>query len=229
MSSKFCGFSVETFRFFTELEENNCKPWFEEHKAVYETEVLQPIKALAEALIPFFATVDSQMDLRPNRLISRIYRDIRFSPDKTPYKKHMWIAFQRPFPKQTAEWTSFPGFYMEIGKEGSNYGMGMFDAQKKVMDRFREQVEYDPDHFREITEGLTNLYNFSIEGEEYKRPVKSSLDTYFQPWIQRKGIWLVKHLPVNSALLFSEELVSYIENEFACLKPLYEFFVDVCE
>ncbi|MCL1937719.1 MAG: DUF2461 domain-containing protein [Candidatus Azobacteroides sp.] len=227
--TQFSGFNAEAFQFFSELEENNCKPWFEEHKAVYETEVLQPLKALAAVLTPFFASVDAQMDLRPNRLISRIYRDIRFSPDKTPYKKHLWIAFQRPFPKQTAEWTSFPGFYMEIGKEGSNYGMGMFEAQKKIMDRFRERVEYDPDYFREITEDLNGRYGFSIEGENYKRPLKNNLDDYFQPWIQRKGIWLVKHIPVNNILLYSEELVPYMENEFACLKPLYDFFVDVCD
>ncbi|MDR0799121.1 MAG: DUF2461 domain-containing protein, partial [Dysgonamonadaceae bacterium] len=151
-SARFTGFSPETFRFFAGLEENNCKPWFEEHKPVYELEVMQPLKALAVALIPFFATIDPSMDFRPNRLVSRIYRDIRFSYDKTPYKKHLWVSFQRPFPKQMVDWASFPGFYMEIGKEGASYGMGMYEAQKKIMDRYREQVAYEPEHFRKMTE-----------------------------------------------------------------------------
>ena len=227
--NKFSGFTPETFRFFAGLEENNYKPWFDEHKPIYETEVLLPLKALASALTPFFASVDSQMDLRPNKLISRIYRDIRFSHDKTPYKKHMWIAFQRSFPKQSAEWMSFPGFYMEIGKEGSSYGMGLFDAQKKVMDRYREQVEYDPDRFWKITAGLVDKQGFQMEGEEYKRPLKSDLDAYFQPWIQRKGIWVTKHLPVESKILYSEQLIHYMEKEFAHLQPLYHFFVEVCD
>jgi uncharacterized protein (TIGR02453 family) len=225
---KFTGFSPETFQFFADLEENNYKPWFDEHKPVYELEVLQPLKALAVALTPSFYAIDSQMDLQPNRMISRIYRDMRFSPDKTPYKKHMWISFQRPFQKQTSEWATFPGFYLEIGKEGSGYGMGMFAAQKKTMDNYREKVEYEQAHFRSITAGLLDKHGFEIGGEEYKRPVKSELDEYFQPWIQRKGIYVTKSLPVSD-VIFSENLVKYLEKEFALLQPLYDFFVDVCD
>jgi uncharacterized protein (TIGR02453 family) len=226
--NKFTGFSKETFQFFTDLEENNYKPWFDEHKPIYESEVLQPLKALAAALTPFFYAMDPQMDFRPVKIISRIYRDIRFSHDKTPYKKHMWIAFQRPFPKQTDDWASFPGFYMEIGKEGAGYGMGMFEAQKKVMDRYREHIEYDPEHFKEITSGLIDKHGFEIGGEGYKRPLKSELDDYFQPWIQRKGIYVTKSLPLND-VLFSDKLIGRMEKEFALLQPLYEFFVEVCD
>jgi uncharacterized protein (TIGR02453 family) len=224
--STFSGFSADTFRFFAELEENNYKPWFDAHRAVYERHVLSPLKAFANALVPFFASVDPQMDFRPVKLISRIYRDIRFSPDKTPYKRHMWIAFQRAFAKQSPEWMSFPGFYLEIGKEGSNYGMGMFDAQKKVMDRYREQVEYQPEQFRKIVVGLEG---FRIEGETYKRPLVNRLDEFFQPWIQRKGIWLTNHIPVGDDVLLSKDLVPYVEKQFALLRPLYDFFVDICE
>jgi uncharacterized protein (TIGR02453 family) len=223
---KFTGFSPDTFQFFADLEENNYKPWFDEHKPIYELEVLQPLKALAVALTPFFHSVDSEMDFRPQKMISRIYRDIRFSHDKTPYKKHMWLAFQRPV--QTSDWMFFPGFYMEIGKEGTSYGMGMFEGQKKVMDRYREQVEYESEHFRKITEGLVEKHDFQIGGEEYKRPLKNELDAYFQPWIQRRGIYLNKSMPVNDGM-FSENLVRYMEKEFALLQPLYDFFVDVCE
>jgi len=226
--SQFSGFTPETFQFFAELEENNYKPWFDEHKSVYEIEVLQPLKALANALVPFFASVDPQMDFRPTKIISRIYRDIRFSHDKTPYKNHMWIAYQRPFQKQTTEWMSFPGFFAEIGKEGVNYGMGMFDAQKKVMDRYREMIEYQPDAFKKITAGLVETHRFGIEGEEYKRPLKSDLGDYFQPWIQRKGIFLIKNIPADD-LLFSEKFVAYLEKEYTLLQPLYNFLVDICE
>ncbi|KAA6317762.1 hypothetical protein EZS27_032136 [termite gut metagenome] len=225
---KFSGFTPDTLQFFAELEENNYKPWFDEHKLIYEQQVLQPLKALAAALTPFFASVDSQMDFRPVKLISRIYRDIRFSHDKTPYKTHLWIAFQRPFQKQSSEWMSFPGFYMEIKKDGSTYGMGLFEAQKKVMDRYREQVAYEPQQFRKITAGLVEKHHFKIEGEEYKRPLKNDLDEYFQPWLQRKGLWLTKSIPVSD-ILFSEKLVPQMEKEFALLQPLYEFFVNVCE
>ncbi|MDR0541441.1 MAG: DUF2461 domain-containing protein [Dysgonamonadaceae bacterium] len=229
ISSGFSGFTPDAFRFFAELEENNCKPWFDEHKPLYESAVLKPLKALAKALTPFFASVDPQMDFRPAKLISRIYRDVRFSRDKTPYKKHMWISYQRAFPKQSTEWMSFPGFYVEIGKEGAHYGMGMFDAQKKIMDRYREMIEYQPEKFKRITAGLVEKHGFKIEGEEYKRPLISNLDAYFQPWIQRKGIWITQSIPADSKRLLSEKLIVCLEKEFALIRPLYDFLVDICE
>jgi uncharacterized protein (TIGR02453 family) len=227
--SRFPGFTPATFQFFAELEENNCKIWFDEHKPVYEAELLLPLQALANALSPFFASVDPQMDFRPAKLISRIYRDIRFSHDKTPYKKHMWISFQRAFPRQSAEWMSFPGFYLEIGKEGSSFGMGLFDAQKKIMDSYRERIEYQPEYFRKIIAGLVEKQGFRIDGEEYKRPLPNKLDAYFQPWIQRKSLWVSKQIPNSDSILFSEKLLARLEKEFALIQPLYDFFVDICE
>ena len=103
---KFAGFTPETFEFFAGLRENNYKPWFEEHKPVYELEVLQPLKALVFAMTPAMYSIDSQMNFRPNKIISRIYRDIRFSKDKSPYKTNMWITFQR----MVSDWECYPGF-----------------------------------------------------------------------------------------------------------------------
>ncbi|MDR0798867.1 MAG: DUF2461 family protein, partial [Dysgonamonadaceae bacterium] len=77
-------------------------------------------------------------------------------------------------------------------------------------------------------EDLTGKHGFEIGGEVYKRPVKNDLDEYFQPWIQRKGIYLMKSLPADE-LFYSEKLVAYMEREFALLQPLYHFFVDICE
>jgi uncharacterized protein (TIGR02453 family) len=225
----FTGFAPETFQFFTDLSENNRKVWFDDHKPVYQSAVLQPLQALANALTPFFASLDSEMDLRPARMVSRIYRDIRFSPDKTPYKRHMWLSFQRAFPKQAGDWMSFPGFYMEIGQEGSNYGMGLFEAQKKIMDRYRESIEYNPLDFSEKIDGLVETHGYCIEGELYKRPLPNRLGARFQPWIQRKGIWLTKHIPGDHPILFSDRLTRHMEEEFILLQPLYDFLVDICE
>ncbi|MDL2242026.1 DUF2461 domain-containing protein [Bacteroidales bacterium OttesenSCG-928-L03] len=221
-------FTPKTFEFFAQLLENNNKPWFDEHKSIYQEQVLQPLKDLALALSPAMYQIDSQFDLRPQKMISRIYRDIRFSHDKTPYKQHMWISFQRPMDKKGEDWESFPGFYLEVGAEGVGYGMGLFMPKKKVMDRYRDQVEYDPDSFRKMTQDLLGKHGFELGGEAYKRPLKSDLPDYFQAWIQRKGIYLHKNIPVQD-LFFSPDFVPYLEQELRLLAPLYDFFVDICE
>jgi uncharacterized protein (TIGR02453 family) len=185
---------------------------------------LQPLKALALAMTPAMYSIDSQMDFRPNKIVSRIYRDIRFSLDKRPYKTNMWLSFQR----LVTDWEGFPGYFMEIGAEGYQYGMGLYLAKKKVMDSYRSKIEYEQEHFRKITEDLITKQGFIIGGDLYKRPVNNDLPEYFQDWIQRKSIFVYKNLPVDESL-FREEFVSYLVNEFTLLQPLYDFLVDICE
>ena len=220
----FVGFTEETFRFFNDLKENNYKPWFDEHKYLYEQEVLQPLKALAVAMTPAMCSIDPQMDFRPNKIISRIYRDVRFSHDKSPYKTCMWMVFER----LVKNWENFPGFYMEISTEGYQYGMGLFAPKKKIMDDYRSKIEYEQDHFKEITNDLINKHGFTIGGEEYKRPLKNDLTEYFQPWIQRKSIYLFKKLPVGKEL-FAESFAQQLVNEFVLMQPFYDFLVDVSD
>ena len=220
---KFTGFTQETFNFFAGLKENNCKLWFEEHKPVYDREVLQPLRALALAMTPAMYSIDSQMNFQPNKIVSRIYRDIRFSPDKSPYKTNMWVSFQRIVPN----WECFPGFYMEISEECYQYGMGLYMAKKSVMDDYRAKLEYEPEFFRGMTEDLIVKHRFVLGGEEYKRPLINSLPDYFQTWFQRKSIHLYKICPIGKEL-FDEGFAQHLFKEFALLQPLYNFLLDVC-
>jgi len=222
-NEKFTGFTKETFDFFAGLKENNHKPWFEEHKPVYEREVLQPLKALVLAMTPAMYSIDSQMDFRSKRIISRIYRDIRFSNDKTPYKTNMWITFQRV----VQNWENFPGFYMEICADSYQYGMGLYLAKKNIMDEYRSKMEYETEHFRRTTEDLITKHNFVLGGDEYKRPINNLLPDYFQTWYQRKSIYLYKVCPIGNEL-FNEGFAKHLSDEFASLQPFYDFLVDVC-
>ncbi len=68
-------------------------------------------------------------------------------------------------------------------------GLGLFQPKKKVMDTFREEISYDAEEFRRQTQTNVLDRGYAIGGEEYKRPVPNDLPEYFQPWIQRKGLW----------------------------------------
>jgi len=221
---KFTGFTQETFNFFAGLKENNYKPWFEERRSVYEQEVLQPLKALVLAMTPAMYSIDSQMDFRSNKIISRIYRDIRFSTDKSPYKTNMWITFQRMVPN----WEGFPGFYMEITSDSYQYGMGLYMAKKNVMDYYRAKIEYEPESFRQMTEDLIVKHRFVIGGEEYKRPISNSLPDYFQTWFQRRSIYLYKICPIGKEL-FDEGFAKHLSDEFTLLQAFYNFLTEVCD
>lgn len=222
---KFTGFSPETFKFFNDLKEYNYKPWFDEHKPIYQEEVVQPLKALVNIMTPAMYAIDPQINMNPNKIVSRIYRDIRFSKDKTPYRTSMWISFQRAL----TDWKIFPGYYLEISEKGYQYGMGLYLPRKKEMDSFRSAIEYDPKHFREMTKDLIGKQGFILGGEEYKRPInKNDLPEYFQQWMQRKSICLYRDFPVGEEL-FSADFAQFLANEFTLLQPLYNYLVEICE
>ncbi|MDR0685988.1 MAG: DUF2461 domain-containing protein [Dysgonamonadaceae bacterium] len=220
----FAGFSQELFQFFRDLKENNSKPWFDEHKSTYTNIVLAPMKSFCTALSPAFYTIDPKINMNPTKVVSRIYRDIRFSKDKTPYRTNMWMNFQRI----RTDWLNFPGYYLELNENNYQYGMGIYLATRNEMDTFRSRVKYDPDTFKKMTRNLLTKHSYVIGGELYKRPLQNNLPEYFQQWIQRKSIYIYKDQPIGNEL-FHHDFVEHIANEYQLLKPLYEYFVDICE
>jgi uncharacterized protein (TIGR02453 family) len=220
----FKGFTPETFSFFNDLKENNYKEWFDEHKHIYEKEVLNPLKALVTTLSPVMYNIDPLFELRPHRCLSRIYRDIRFSKNKDPYKDFMWMAFQIPVTNDV--WKDYPGYYLEISGEEYALGLGLFQPKKKVMDAFREEISYDAEEFRRVTQKAVLDRGYVINGEEYKRHIPNDLPEYFQPWIHRKGIWVSKHRPIGKEL-FSADFANLMKDDFVAMEWLYNFMKEV--
>lgn len=213
----FEGFRPSTIQFLRDLAENNYKEWFEEHRDVYESELLIPFKELATSLTPCMYNIDPQFELRTHRVLSRIYRDVRFSKNKDPYKTCMWMSFQQP----TKGWEDFPGFFMELNADRYFYGMGLFMPKKKTMDNFRESVAYDAKDFQQNTQLILDR-GFQIGGDLYKRLVPNDLDEYFQPWIQRKGIYVYKESPIRDEV-FTRQFMDMIREDYESLKWLYDF------
>ncbi|NDW17986.1 DUF2461 domain-containing protein [Dysgonomonas sp. 216] len=218
---EFKGFTPNTFQFLRDLGENNYKEWFEANRSVYETELLHPFKALVLALTPVMYSIDSNFEFRPHRVLSRIYRDTRFSKNKEPYKTCLWITFQQP----VSDWKDYPGFYMELSPEGYRYGMGLFMPKKKIMDSFRERIEFDAGEFSQNTKHIVTGLGFGIGGDLYKKPMQNNLDEYFQPWVQRKNVYVQKSFPIGEEL-FSCKIAENMESDFKALEWLYNFMKD---
>lgn len=220
----FGGFTSETFQFFKDLKENNYKEWFDAYKSIYENEILIPLRALVTSLAPAMHNIDPEFELRLTKAISRIYRDVRFSKNKEPYKTCMWFTFQIPIPRE--EWVDVPGYFMELAGDDYTLGMGLFQPKKKVMDNFRDEISYNAGEFEKETLKCVFDRGYLLGGEMYKRPLASELPEYFQQWIQRKGVWVYKTRPIGKEL-FSDKLVKTIEDDFKSLAWLYHFMKEV--
>ena len=144
-AGQFKGFRPEALAFLRQIKENNSKPWYEEHKGEYREYLLHPFQDLVTDLAPAMTAIDRQLVTIPTvgKTLSRIYRDTRFSKDKSKYRDAMWLVFRR----SNRDWTQMPAFYFELTPGWYRYGMGFYSALPATMARFREKIDSDPAAF----------------------------------------------------------------------------------
>ncbi len=120
----FAGFPVAALDFYDDLEVDNTKTFWEEHRHVYDEAVKAPMVALTAALEDEFGPAK----------IFRPYRDVRFAKDKTPYKTHQG-AFVAVAPST--------GYYVQVGAPGVRTGVGFYQAPPARLASFREAVDHE--------------------------------------------------------------------------------------
>lgn len=217
----FRGFTPQTLQFLHDVHEHNSREWFERHKSDYSRVLLEPMRALVTDLSETMLSIDPLLETWPavNKTISRIHRDTRFSKDKSLYRDRMWITFKRSSP----EWKDKPAFFFELTPRSYRYGMGYYAATKETMDRLREWIDEEPEHFRRTVAFYERQQTFVIEGERYKKVLDDSKPEPVLEWYQRKNIYLVCNREIDD-LLFSPELVDEVAAGFEMLSGLYHAF-----
>ena len=219
-SETFTGFSLKTVDFLHRLSENNNRVWFDAHRQTYENDVLTPLKNLVSDMAGFMLGIDPYLEVTPavNKTISRIYRDTRFSKDKSPLRSHMWIVFKRP----RKDWQDAPGYFFEIFPDWYRYGMGFYKATRRTMDRFRQSIDEDTDAFLSVIEPFYKKGTFELKEETFKRPLPSPHSDIIQDWYQRKTFYLSCDRAIDERL-FSPGLEDDLIQGFTQLAPLYTY------
>ena len=167
MYPPFDGFPKAGLDFLKKLKRNNNRSWFEKHKDEYENQVKFPMQSLVAALQPHFSQFASEYEANPKRSIFRIYRDIRFSKDKTPYKTHIAAHFVlRGKPKGFLG----SGYYMDIEPGETFAGAGLYMPDSGQLKKIRTAISQRSDEFLEIVNDRRFLKLFGkLKGEMLKR------------------------------------------------------------
>lgn len=155
-----CKMSVEatTIKFLKDITKNNNRDWFLAHKAQYES-ALQNIKDLSEDVKKNL----NKKDLIEEAKVFRIYKDVRFSKDKTPYKNHFGVHFKRATAQRRG------GYYMHIEPGGSFVGGGFWEPNPEDLKRIRDEFAFDDKPIRKIIKAATFVKYFGqLEGDELK-------------------------------------------------------------
>jgi uncharacterized protein (TIGR02453 family) len=220
--SEFQGFFPDTFTFLSDIRANNNKIWFEQNRQVYETYILNPLRGLVARLAQTIQHIDPALEVRPQigKTISRIFRDTRFSKDKSPLRDHMWISFKEPGTQEP----QYPVFYFYISPDEWGYGMGYWEASRSTMDLFRNQVRTHIVQFQRIINNRELTSKFQVSGNMYKRPITPDLPDDVRNYTERKSFYL-GHAFKDLTPTFAPKIADSIASAYEILAPLYLFIV----
>ncbi len=211
--------SSSTIHFLSELKENNTREWFYAHKPEYDN-VKNEIKTLTLELLSFLKSMDSSLlMLEPKDCTYRIYRDIRFSKDKTPYKTHIGI-----FVAKGGKNSFNPGYYLHIEPGNSFIGGGLYAPQGDVLKNVRQEIYYNIEEFNSILNNpnFKKHYNGLANYERLKNPPKG-YDASFEYIDLLKNKSFVIASPLSDKQLQNDNFMDQISQALLAMYPFIQF------
>lgn len=205
----------ETLAFLTELVDNNNREWFAEHKERYETAKADVLAFIAE-LIPVLSAVDPETQAEPKKCLMRIYRDIRFSKNKSPYKNNYGISF-------SIKGSKGPEYYLHLQPGKSFFAGGYWMPEAADLKNIREEIDYNTSEFLEIIEakGFTSLYTMSTEDSLKKAP-KGYDPSHPQIELLKLKSYIAS-FPISDEELFKPSIVNHLKKAFEGIYPFVQF------
>ena len=169
MSATPSPFRPALFAFLRDLESNNERDWFEANRGRYEKHLLHPAQQFISEFAPRLRQISRHFvaDPRPGKgTLFRIYRDVRFSKDKSPYKT--WIGIQ--FRHESAKDAHAPGFYLHLEPGHVMAGAGIWHPDTKTTNRIRDAIVENSAGWKRASRGKRFAERFEMGGDSLKRP-----------------------------------------------------------
>jgi uncharacterized protein (TIGR02453 family) len=224
-TTTFSGFKPEALQFLVDLAGNNERSWFQPRKAEYERLLKEPLELLCEALQERFESRSLPMRADPKRSPFRIYRDVRFSKDKSPYKTNIGADFpyvdEEPEPGEPIH--SRAGGYFHLSPAESFVGGGMWHPEPARLAAFRSQVAEHPGRVLKALEDPGFAKRFGkVNGDTLKRvPTGFAADHPHAELLKLKDVVFGRTLEEEE--IFSRTLPDILVEDFAAAMPVYRF------
>jgi uncharacterized protein (TIGR02453 family) len=206
----------KAFSFFKNLKKNNNREWFTEHKSEFKSIEVE-VKSFYNALLE---NLQKQDDVDKMKMF-RIYRDVRFSKDKTPYKTHFGGSFGRTKPRLRG------GYYLHIAPGDSFIATGFWEPNKEDLFRIRKELEIDATEFRKII----NAKKFkSVWGELVGNEVKTSPKGFSKEHtnidlIRKKQFIFTKKFSDKEVI--SPSFLNEVTDAFKTIRPYFDYMSEV--
>ncbi len=207
----------EAFSFLKRLQKNNNREWFTENKNEFK-EIEREIKQFFNQLGEFLNKHDQIDKVK----VFRVYRDVRFSKDKTPYKTHFAGSFHRVKPKLRG------GYYVQIKPNNESFiATGFWDPNKDDLLRIRKEFEMDDQEIREIInkESFKNVWG-NLEGDEVKTSPKGfSKEHAAIDLIKKKQFIFTKKYTDKEVT--SSDFMEQLSADFKAIRPFFNYMSEI--
>lgn len=205
-------FTPALFEFLEELAMNNRRDWFQAHKARYRADVQDPLLRFVTDFEEGLRSISPHLVADARRSggsVFRIYRDVRFSKDKTPYKTNAGIHFRHEVGREVHG----PGLYLHLEPGAVFAGAGIWKPNATTAGKIRQAIVDDPDDWEGIIGEPGFASMFTLEGESLKRAPRG-----FDP-----GHPLIHHLKLKSFVAMTD----FTEEE-VCAPDFIDLYADAC-
>ena len=224
----FQGFPKDLSGFLSELAKNNDKAWFDANKPRFAESVQQPMFAFMEALSPRMAKISASIVIDPKKSggsMQRIFRDTRFSKDKSPYHTHVAAIFRHEVGKKVPA----PGFYLRIDTSKVTVGSGIWQPEGAAVLAIRTAIVDDAKRWQRLRKDAKFRELFGeLQGESLKRPPKG-----FDPEhphvedLKRKDFVGFRDMKLGE--LCKPSFLDEVERSYRASKSLMKFLCDALE
>lgn len=208
-----------TIKFLNDLKNNNTKEWFADNKQRYE-EAKANFEDFVTELIQKIAKFDPAIgELVPKKTIFRIYRDVRFSKDKSPYKINMGAHLSA----QRSKIHDRAGYYLQLQPGNTFLAGGAYDPGNPWITQIRKEIDYNTKEFKKLINSATFKKHFGeIHGEQLKTAPKGFPKDHPEIDLLRYKSYLVMN-KVTDKVVTSNDFMKHCITVFKAMKPFDDF------
>jgi len=220
-------FKQSSFKFLQKLSKNNDREWFNEHKQEYEDEIRTPALMFIADISDDLAKISPHFYAIPKKVggsLMRVYRDIRFGKDKTPYKTHVGIQFRHAMGKDVHS----PGFYLHIEKNNCFVGVGIWRPDSPSLAKIRQEIISKEKQWLAASLDKKFKKQFEFTGESLiNAPRGYAKDHPLLEDLKRKDFIALS--PLSDEEVCSPKLKSLVLKRFKAGEPLMMFLCKALE
>lgn len=220
---RYDGIKPEALMLLSENRFRNSKEFYEQNKKKIKEGITIPLQQVICALSDSIIEIDEEIPIIPQKMVSRVRRDTRYTKDKHLYRENLWTMFTR----DKHALPHFPCMWFEVTQHGYSGGVGTYYAPPRMMELFRREIAERPDDFYDAVI-IAERSGAVFSGEFYKKQKPGCPMSVLEPYYNCKSLCFMFSFP-NLNELENADFIEKIRPIYESFAPFYKFLITVAE